>query len=157
MEVGKVKGGSVGLTYPMLAKTNYTSWALKMRVFMQAQGVWLAVEPCDPKATVEEKTDKVALAMIYQGIPEEMLLSIADKKTAKEAWEALKTMCLGAERVKKARVQTLKGEFESLSMQDSEQLEDFSMKLNGLVTNIRALGEEIQESYVVKKLLRAVP
>lgn len=30
------------------------------------------------------------------------------------------------------------------------------MKLNGLVTNIRALGEEIQESYVVKKLLRVV-
>lgn len=124
---------------------------------MQAQGVWLAVEPSDPKATVEEKTDKVALAMIYQGIPEEMLLSITDKKTAKEAWEALKTMCLGAERVKKARVQTLKGEFESLSMQDSEQLEDFSMKLYGLLTNIRALGEEIQESYVVKKLLRDVP
>ncbi|XP_074361123.1 uncharacterized protein LOC141701346 [Apium graveolens] len=31
------------------------------------------------------------------------------------------------------------------------------MKLNGLVTNIRALGEEVLESYVVKKLLRAVP
>lgn len=31
------------------------------------------------------------------------------------------------------------------------------MKLNGLVTNIRALGESIAESYVVKKVLRAVP
>lgn len=31
------------------------------------------------------------------------------------------------------------------------------MKLNRLVTNIRALGEEMQESYVVKKLLRAAP
>lgn len=36
-------------------------------------------------------------------------------------------------------------------------LDDFYMKLNGLVTNIRALGEEMKESYVVKKLLRAVP
>lgn len=30
------------------------------------------------------------------------------------------------------------------------------MKLNGLVTNIRALGESIAESYVVKKVLRTV-
>lgn len=152
-----MKGGSVGLTYPMLAKTNYTAWALKMKVYMQAQGVWIAVEPTDPKATIEEKTDKVALAMIYQGIPEEVLLSIAEKKSASEAWEAIKTMCLGAERVKKAKIQTLKTEFESMSMKDSEQLGDFSLKLNRLVTNIRALGEEITESYVVKKLLRAVP
>ena len=160
MDVGKIKGGStgsVGLTYPMLSKSNYTTWALKMKVFMQAQGVWSAVEPSDPKAVIEDKTDKVVLVMIYQGVPEETLLSIADKKTAKGAWDALKTMCLGAERVKKAKIQTLKTEFESLSMKDSEQVDEFSMKLNGIVTNIRVLGEEIDESYVVKKLLRAVP
>lgn len=29
--------------------------------------------------------------------------------------------------------------------------------MNGLVANIRALGESVEESYVVKKLLRAVP
>lgn len=31
------------------------------------------------------------------------------------------------------------------------------MKLNGIVTNIRALGEELKESYAVKKLLYAMP
>lgn len=147
----------MGLSYPMLTKSNYTAWALKMRVFMQAHGVWEAIEPTDPKATIDERTDKIALAMIYQGIPEESLLSIADKKKAKDAWEAIKTLCQGADRVKKARIQTLKTEFESLQMKDNDQLDDFCMRLNGLVTNIRALGEEINESYVVKKLLRAVP
>ena len=106
---------------------------------------------------VEDKTDKVALAMLYQGLPKDMLLSIAEKETAKDAWDALKTMCQGADRVKKAKVQTLKTEFESLSMKSNEQLDDFCLRLNGLVTNIRALGEEMKESYVVKKLLRAVP
>ncbi|XP_074360758.1 uncharacterized protein LOC141701010 [Apium graveolens] len=86
-----------------------------------------------------------------------MLLSIAEKKTAKEGWEAIKVMCQGADREKKARVQTFKAEFETLRMNDGEQLDDFYMKLNGLVSTIRALGEEIHESYVVKKLLRAVP
>ncbi|XP_074337726.1 uncharacterized protein LOC141674925 [Apium graveolens] len=56
-----------------------------------------------------------------------------------------------------AKDQYLKVEFESLSMKDSENLDNFCMKLNGLVANIRALGETIGEEYVLKKLLRAVP
>lgn len=39
--------------------------------------------------------------------------------------------------MKKARIQTLKAEFESLSMIESDQLDEFYMKLNALVTNIR--------------------
>ncbi|XP_074376724.1 uncharacterized protein LOC141718244 [Apium graveolens] len=157
LETSKAKSGSFGLNYPMLTKENYTAWAMKMMVFMQAHGVWEAVEPSDPKAAKDEKMDKVALAMIYQGIPEEMLLSLAAKRTSKEAWDALKIMCQGADRVKAARVQAMKAEFETLSMKDSEHIDDYCMKLNGLVTNIRALGEEVTESYVVKKLLRSVP
>ena len=109
------------------------------------------------KQLLIEKVDKVALAMIYQGIPEDILLALAEKKTAKEAWETIKTLCQGAERVKQAKNQTLKTEFESICMKDSEHIDDFTMKLNGLVTNIRALGESMDESYVVKKLLRTVP
>lgn len=158
MDINKVKGGgSIGLSYPMLTKNNYTTWALKMKVYMQAQGVWTAIEPADPKVTTKEKVDKVALAMLYQGLPKDMVLSIAEKGTAKEAWTALKTMCQGADRVIKAKVQTLRTDFESLVMKDSEQLNDFYLKLKGLFTNIRPLGETMAKSYVVKKMLRAVP
>ncbi|XP_074323745.1 uncharacterized protein LOC141660658 [Apium graveolens] len=157
VEVNKMRGGSFGLSYPLLDRSNYIAWSLKMKVFMQAQGVWGDVEPSDPKTPVEDKIDKIALAMMFQGIPEDVLLSIAEKESAKSAWEAIKTLCQGADQVKAARVQTLKTEFEALCMKESDQLDNFYMKLNGLVTNIRALGEEMKESYVVKKLLRAVP
>ncbi|XP_074383708.1 uncharacterized protein LOC141725156 [Apium graveolens] len=82
---------------------------------------------------------------------------MADKETALKAWEAIKTMCQGANHVKKAKVKTMKSEFETLRMKDSDQLDDFCMKLNGLVTNIQALGEGISKSYVVKRFLRAMP
>lgn len=157
MDVNKLKGGSIGLSYPLLAKGNYTAWSVKMRVYMQAHGVWEVVVPSDPKAAVEGKTDKIALAMIYQGIPEDVLLTLDEKKTAKEAWEAIKIMCQGAEKVKTTKVQTLKAEFEAMSMRDTDQLDDFYMKVNGTMSNIRALGEEVAESYVVKKILRDVP
>lgn len=86
-----------------------------------------------------------------------MLLSLTEKTTAKKAWDAIKTMCLGADRVKKAKVQILKADFESLKMKDIEMLDEFCMKLSGSVANIRALGEDVEERYVVKKLLRALP
>ncbi|XP_074363891.1 uncharacterized protein LOC141705649 [Apium graveolens] len=157
MEENKGKDGSVTLSYPMLSKSNYTAWSIKMKAFMEAHGIWEAIEPVDPKAAVKERADKVALAAIYQAIPEDVLLSVAEKKTVKGAWEAIKTMSLGADRVKRAKVQTLRAEFEMMSMKDAETIDEFSMKLSALVTNIRALGETVEESYIVKKLLRAVP
>ena len=156
-EAGKNKDGSLGLSYPMLTRENYTAWALKMKVYMQAHAVWGAIESSDSKTTVNDRTDKIALAAIYQGIPEDILLTLAEKKTAKEAWEAVKTICQGADRAKKARVQTLKADFESMNMKETDSLDEFYLKMNGIVANIRALGESVEESYVVKKILRAVP
>lgn len=49
MEANKIRGGSLGLSYPMLAKSNYTAWSLKMRVFMQAHEVWETIDPAIQK------------------------------------------------------------------------------------------------------------
>ena len=100
METLKTKESSVSLSYPMLTKNNYIMWSLKMKVFMKARRVWGAIEQKDPKVIVDDKKVQMALAAIYQGVPEDVLLTIAEKETAKEAWEAIKTMCMGVERVK---------------------------------------------------------
>ena len=73
--------GSVTLSYPLLTKSNYSVWALKMRVNLQAQGVWEAVE----LDQVDERKDRMALAAIYQALPEDILLMLAEKDSAKEA------------------------------------------------------------------------
>ena len=148
--------GQVTLHYPMLTKTNYGVWAIKMRVYMLAQGVWDAVEPRTSNTLVESKKDNMALAAIYQGIPEDLLMVLAEKKTAKEAWEALKIMYMGADRVKVARIQTLKAEFETLSMKETDCVDDFTGKVTNTVSILRTLGDKIEEAQVVKKLLRAV-
>lgn len=155
MEMMKSKDGLVGINYLMLTKSNYTAWVLKMCVFMQAHRVWGAVGPTYLKAKIEDKSNKVVLAAIYQAIPEDILVSVTEKKTAKDACDTIKTLCLGTERVKKARVQTLNAEFEILSMKETETLDNFCIKLNGLVTNIRALGETVQCH--VKFMVMALP
>ncbi|CAL5078062.1 unnamed protein product [Urochloa decumbens] len=72
----------VSLHYLMLTRSNYTTWAIKMKVFMRAQGVWDIVEYNGKKEELDTKMDQTALAAIYQGIPEETLL--AEKETSKE-------------------------------------------------------------------------
>ncbi|XP_047326713.1 uncharacterized protein LOC124930411 [Impatiens glandulifera] len=49
---------------------------------------------------VDEQMDRMALAAIYQSLPEDVLLMVAEKDSAKLAWETLKTMHDGVERVK---------------------------------------------------------
>lgn len=42
-------------------------------------------------------------------------------------------------------------------MKVTESVDDFAVRLTTLVNQIRGLGENMEESYVVKKLLRAIP
>ncbi|XP_074356599.1 uncharacterized protein LOC141696344 [Apium graveolens] len=128
-----------------------------MKVNMQAYDIWKAVELADLKVAAEEKKDRLALAAIYQSIPEDILLSVAVKNTTKETWDAIKMMFLGSDRVRQTKVQTFKSEFAVLSMKETKTIGEFCMMLNDLVTNIRALGEIVEKGFVVKKLLRAVP
>ena len=54
--------GSVTLQYPLLTKSNYATRLIKMRVNLQAQGVWDAIKHGDE---VEERKDRMALVAIY--------------------------------------------------------------------------------------------
>nr|GEX05804.1 hypothetical protein [Tanacetum cinerariifolium] len=106
-----------------------------MRVNLQAQGVWDATQ----REGFKVQQDRMALAAIYQAIPEDVLLMLANNDTAKEAWETLRTMYMGAKRVKEAKVQTLRSDFKVIRMKDSESVDEFVMRLNTIVMGIRSL------------------
>ena len=152
--VQQVKEAGVTLRYPMLSENNYSVWAVKMKIFMRAQGVWAAVVN---KGGVDEKMDQMALAAIVQAVPEAVVMSISEHETAKEAWDALKEMNMGEQRVKKARVQTLKRVLDGMYMGDSEKINDFALKVTTIVNEIRSLGTKVEETTVVEKLLYSVP
>jgi hypothetical protein len=149
-----VKEAGVTLRYPMLAENNYGVWAIKMKILMRAQGLWAAVES---KGPIDEKMDQMALAAIVQAVPEAVVMAISEEETAKKAWKALEEMHVGEERVKKARVQTLKRELAGMYMGDSEKINDFALKITTIVNEIRTLGTKVEEITVVEKLLHSVP
>lgn len=82
---------------------------------------------------------------------------MAKKKMTKKAWESLKTIYLGADRAKKARIHTLKSDFEALRMRDIDSIDEFAGKMNGLANKIRSLGDNLEDVVLIKMLLVSIP
>nr|GEX17877.1 zinc finger, CCHC-type [Tanacetum cinerariifolium] len=114
------------------------------------------IEP-NKKTQADNKKDKIAMAFLYQALPEEQLLQITKHKTAKAIWDALKTRHMGEERVQQARLQTLKYDFEMLHMKEDKTIDTFTTKLTTLVKKATSLELNMKDEELVRKLLNVVP
>ena len=54
-------------------------------------------------------------------------------------------------------MQALKREFETISLKRNEKVDDYSNHFSRIVTNLRDLGESLNEYGVVLRLLKSVP
>lgn len=108
------------LVWPMLTRSNYQEWASHVKCNLEGMYLWDAVE-ADPDK-VERRRDRLALGAMLRGVPQDMHSMLLNKKTVKEAWGAIKTMRLGADRVKEVNAQKLLAEFESISFKPGSQL-----------------------------------
>ncbi|PWA76217.1 zinc finger, CCHC-type [Artemisia annua] len=68
-EVTKDSGTSITFQYPVLNSMNYTICAVKIKALFNVHGIWEAVEPTTD-AEVDQKKNNMAIAMLYQEIPE---------------------------------------------------------------------------------------
>uniref|UniRef100_A0ACD5X227 Uncharacterized protein n=1 Tax=Avena sativa TaxID=4498 RepID=A0ACD5X227_AVESA len=145
--------GMSSTAFPLLTRSNYHDWSLLMRVILQGRGWWKAVETGEAEFT----DDRLALEAILRAVPPEMHGTLAVKTTAKEAWDTLKTLRLGAERVRESRAQTLRLNYEEIKFRPGESIDDFAMRLQALANELEVLGDPLDEKKVVLKLLRIAP
>src|SRR5438128_11416241 len=59
-----IREGGGGAQYPVLTRTNYADWAIIMRVQLQAQGLWDAVNLGD----INDHEDRLALAALLRAV-----------------------------------------------------------------------------------------
>jgi len=85
--------------------------------------------------------DRKVKAHLLQCIPDDLLMQVAKKKTGKEVWDSLKARFVGADRVKDARLQTLKIEFDTIRMKEGESLDEIVGKLTAMSVRYSSLGE----------------
>ena len=66
-------------------------------------------------------------------------------------------MQLGGDRMRKAKAQQLRREYEAIAFCDGEAIEDFALRLTSLVSQLAQVGIDIGEDEAVAKYLRVVP
>jgi hypothetical protein len=140
-------------SFPLLTKGNYEEWSLMMKVKLQVRGLWEAVEEDD----VDYQEDRMALEALLSAVPLEMFQPLAMKKTAKEAWAAIRSLHAGDDRVRKSTLQKMRREWELLGFKEGEAVDDFALRLSSLMSSLAIYGEPIDEQRAVEKLLRVVP
>ncbi|XBI86960.1 hypothetical protein VPH35_025099 [Triticum aestivum] len=151
-------GSTVAHAAPVLTGDNYTTWAIKVEADLDAAGLWEAVVPPEDAASaVIAKKDKPARAYLLRALADDLLLQVAAKKTAAEIWSSLKAWFVGADRVRAARLGTLRGEWELLRMASDESLDAFAGKISGMAACFAGLGATLEDAAMVKKLLDCVP
>src|ERR1044072_58603 len=178
------EGGSINRP-PLLDGTNYDYWKARMTAFLRAidKKTWKAiVKGWSPpvKTTTEESTstttitfkkeedwskeeDEEALAnskalnAIFNGVDKNMFILINTCTVAKEAWEILRTAHEGTSRVRMSRLQILTTQFETLRMSEEQTIAEFHMQIRDIANTSFALGEQMSEEKLVRKILRSLP
>ncbi|XP_023738658.1 uncharacterized protein LOC111886632 [Lactuca sativa] len=146
--------GSTSVACPMLNSTNYTVWSLRMKVVLRIHKAWSVI---DPGTEENEEKNYLAIGLLYQAIPESLIMQLGDVDSAKALWNSIKVRHVGADRVKEARLQTLNSDFDRLIMAEKESIDSFAGKLSEIASQSASLGETIKESKMVKKLLKSAP
>lgn len=102
------------------------------------------------------KKDCKALFLIHQCVDSNNFQKISSAETSKEAWNILQKCYAGAEKVKKVRLQTLRKQYENMSMEEQESAATYFSRFLTLVNLMKACGETFTETMLVEKVLRSL-
>lgn len=120
-----------------------------MKVKLEAHHLWDTVE----FGYDDYHDDRTTLDAICSAVPSEMVPTLATKPSAHEAWEAIKTMCIGDEPMRKTTTQNPRAEYEQIAFRDGESTEDFALRLSNVVQRMATLGDLEPAAKVVAKYL----
>ena len=153
---------------PQLTKLNYDTWNIKMKTWLKAEETWEMVrdgftelenlgalsQAQQNKLKDERKRDNRALSDLQNAIEDSFFEKIAGAETSKEAWDILFKTFKVADRVNQVRLQTLRGEMESMTMKETESVSDYITRVEQITNQLKNNGEEITEARIVEKILR---
>ena len=68
----------------------------------------------------------------------------------------METIYAGDTKVKRAKLQTLKVQYEGLKMKDGENISEYFKRVDNIINSIRGLGVEVSNNELVEKILRTL-
>ncbi|KAK9167234.1 hypothetical protein Scep_002425 [Stephania cephalantha] len=108
----------------------------------------------DTKGASQERSK--ALYFILQTLDDVAFEKVQLAKTSKEAWDTLETSYKGVQKAKKVRLQTLRRQFELIEMDESEDIEKYTNRVQTIVNQLKMNGEDVADLDVNEKILRTL-
>jgi len=139
-----------------------------MQIYLKSPryDVWIAVANyytpptttlTTPKQKKEFENDSKAQNALMCGLVDNEMTKVMTCTLAKEIWDKLKSIHEGDVKIKEVKLQTHKVKFEGLKMNGDESIEEYMHRVNEIVNSIWGLGGKIEDSIIVKKVLRSLP
>jgi hypothetical protein len=146
---------------------NYAYWSDRVKTYLTTLGVdiWYSVvngyvipnnAPTDPNEKKLMSCNSKARHVILEALAPTIASKVMGCNTAKEVWDKLKSIYEGDTKVKQVKLQRHRVEFENLKMNEKEDIATYLLIFDEVVNAIRGLGEDLDESLVVQKVLRSL-
>eukprot|EP00253_Pinus_taeda_P031626 PITA_31626 len=153
---------------PLFDGTNFGFWKERMTYYLISLGpeVWHFIQnECQipPTLPIDQDERKAyianakALNSITSGITDFEFTRVMNCNSAKEMWDKLIGLYGGDSKFKKAKLQTHRRKFESLKMEDEEDIATYFLQVAEVVNSLKGLGKNIEKSTIVQKVLRCLP
>jgi hypothetical protein len=113
--------------------------------------------PLDSTAKKLYNDNSRAVNAIMGGLANNVFVKVMHCKSTKYIWNKLQIIYEGDAKVKQAKLQTYRGQFESLKMKEEENIVEYLLRVNEIFNTIKGLGEELDDKIVVQKVLRSLP
>ena len=118
---------------PFLDGRNYAFWSIRMRAFIEAEGIeiWQSIVngykapkiiPTNADELVQYNNNSKAINHLLGAIDEFVFNKVMKCPSTKEMWDKLQTTYEGDSKVKEAKLQTYRGQFAQLRMNEDEDI-----------------------------------
>ena len=161
------KYGTTFIRPPLFNRNNLIFWRIRTRSYIQSLGadVWAIVEggyqypasvPTDATTRKNYETNAKAVNALLGSLMESEFVKVMQLNTKKEIWDKIILSYEGYTKVKSAKLQTLRIQYENLRIHNEESITSFFLHLDDIVNCMRNLGETITDTTLVEKVLRSL-
>jgi len=152
---------------PLFNGNNFIYWKTRTKSYLQSLGtdVWeivdrgyqyLAAVPTDVAEKKTYETNAKAVNALLGSMIKLECVKVMQLNTTEEIWDKIIQICEGDTKVKSAKLQTLRIQYETLRMHNDESIASFFLHIYEIVNCMKNLGEEIKDTTLIEKILRSL-
>jgi hypothetical protein len=123
---------------------DYAFWSRRMKTFIQTQGfdVWKTIvngykspstPPTDKDGKKLEEDNSKTTNAILNGLQRSLYVKVMHCDSPKDIWDKLQNLYKGDAKVKGAKLQTYRGQFEQLKMKEDENIAAYFLRVDEIV------------------------